>query len=183
MLIRTPEEDIKYVLFTEEQIRKRVQELGQELGEKFRGKTPLMLCVLRGASFFLTDLCRQMKCHVNIDFISASSYFSGTKSSGTVRLDKDSSIDMTDRHLILVEDIIDSGLTLQYLERLFESRKPASITTVAFLDKDVKKPGRNEVDYRGFVIPDEFGVGYGLDYADYYRNLPYIGVLKEECYQ
>ena len=119
MLIRTPEEDIKYVLFTEEQIRKRVQELGQELGEKFRGKTPLMLCVLRGASFFFTDLCRQMKCHVNIDFISASSYFSGTKSSGTVRLDKDSSIDMTDRHLILVEDIIDSGLTLQYLERLF----------------------------------------------------------------
>ena len=183
MLIRTPEEDIKYVLYTEEQIQKRVAELGQELGEKFRDKTPLMICVLRGASFFFTDLCRQMKCHMNIDFISASSYFSGTKSSGTVRLVKDSSIDMEHRHVIIVEDIIDSGLTLEYLVKLFQTRNPASITTVALLDKIVEKPERFHVDYYGFKIPDEFVIGYGLDYADFYRNLPYIGVLKEECYQ
>lgn len=183
MLIRSPEQDIDRVLFTEEQIAARVAEIGKELSVKFRGEKPLMLCVLRGAAFFFTDLCRKMDCLMDMDFISASSYFDGTKSSGTVRLMKDSSIDMTGRHVVIVEDIIDTGLTLSFLKKLFAAREPLSITTVTFLDKQTGEPNRGEVDYCGYLIPNEFVVGYGLDYADYYRNLPYIGVLKEECYR
>ena len=183
MLIRSAKEDVKYVMYTREQIAARIKELGRELTEKFRGKTPLMICVLRGAAFFFTDLCREMNLMMDMDFISASSYFKGTKSTGTVRLVKDSSIDMAGRDVIIVEDIIDSGLTLEYLVKLFQTREPNSITTVTLLDKDVNKPDRFIVDYYGFKIPDEFVIGYGLDYADYYRNLPYIGVLKEECYK
>ena len=183
MLIRSAKEDVKYVMFDRERIAARTRELGRELTEKFKGEKPLMICVLRGASFFFTDLCREMDLLMDMDFIAASSYFSGTKSSGTIRLDKDSSIDMSGRHVVIVEDIIDSGLTLEYLVKLFNTREPKSITTVTLLDKDVDKPDRFHVDYYGFKIPDEFVVGYGLDYADYYRNLPYIGVLKEECYR
>ena len=176
MLIRSAKEDVKYVMYTREQIQNRVHELGRELTAKFGDKKPLMICVLRGAAFFFTDLCKEMDCLMDMDFIA-------TKSSGTIRLVKDSSIDMSGRHVIIVEDIIDSGLTLEYLVKLFETRDPASITTVALLDKEVNKPERFNVDYYGFRIPDEFVIGYGLDYADFYRNLPYIGVLKEECYQ
>ena len=183
MLIRSAKEDVKYVMFTREQIAAKVRELGKALTEKFKDEPPLMICVLRGASFFFADLCREMDCLMDMDFIVASSYFKGTKSSGVVRLDKDSSIDMADRHVVIVEDIIDSGLTLERLVRLFETRNPKSLTTVTLLDKDVAKPDRLQVDYYGFRIPDEFVIGYGLDYADFYRNLPYIGVLKEECYQ
>ncbi len=183
MLIRSAQEDVKYVMFDREQIAARTRELGKELTEKFKDKKPLMICVLRGASFFFTDLCREMDLLMDMDFISASSYFKGTKSTGTVRLVKDSSIDMSNRHVIIVEDIIDSGLTLEYLVKLFKTREPKSITTVALLDKVVDKPERFNVDYYGFKIPDEFVIGYGLDYADYYRNLPYIAVLKEECYK
>ncbi len=183
MLIRSAQEDVKYIMYSCEQIQARVKELGRELTEKFRDKKPLMICVLRGAAFFFTDLCKEMDLLMDMDFIACSSYFNGTKSTGTVRLVKDSGIDMTGRDVIIVEDIIDSGLTLEYLVKLFETRNPASITTVALLDKEVNKPDRFNVDYYGFKIPDEFVIGYGLDYADYYRNLPYIGVLKEECYQ
>lgn len=183
MLIRNAKEDIEYVMFTREEIAARVRELGRELCEKFRDEKPLMICVLRGAVFFFTDLCREMDCLMDMDFISASSYFNGTKSSGVVRLVKDSNIDMENRHIVLVEDIIDSGLTLDYLVKLFATRNPKSITTVTMLDKIVDKPDRFNVDYYGFKIPDKFVVGYGLDYADYYRNLPYIGVIKEACYQ
>lgn len=183
MMIRSAEQDIKSVLLTREQIAARCKELGKMLSDKFRDEKPLMICVLRGAAFFFTDLCREMDCLMDMDFIAASSYFKGTKSTGTVRLVKDSGIDMQGRHVILVEDIIDSGLTLEYLVKLFETRSPKSITTVTLLDKDVNKPDRFRVDYYGFKISNEFVVGYGLDYADYYRNLPYIGVLREECYQ
>lgn len=183
MLIRNAKEDVKYVMFTREQIAARTRELGQELSRKFAGKKPLMICVLRGAAFFFTDLCKEMDCLMDMDFIAASSYFNGTKSTGTVHLVKDSSIDMTGRDVVIVEDIIDSGLTLEYLVKIFRTRDPASVTTVTLLDKEVNKPNRFNVDYYGFKIPDEFVVGYGLDFADYYRNLPYIGVLKEECYQ
>ena len=183
MLIRNAQEDVKYVMYSREQIADRVRELGKELSVKFKGETPLMICVLRGAAFFFTDLCKEMDCLMDMDFIAASSYFKGTKSTGTVHLVKDSGIDMENRHVVIVEDIIDSGLTLEYLVKIFRTRNPKSVTTVALLDKDVDKPERFHVDYYGFKIPDEFVIGYGLDYADYYRNLPYIGVLKEECYQ
>ena len=183
MLIRTPEEDIQSILFTEQQISARVEELAKDLCARMAGKRPLMICVLRGASFFFADLCRRMTMDMDMDFIAVSSYGSGTSSSGAVRLLKDTRYDVEGRDLVLVEDIIDSGLTINYLKRLYAARNPASITTVSFLDKDTGKPGKPGVDLCGYTIQNEFVVGYGLDYADHYRNLPYIGIIKPECYQ
>lgn len=183
MRITTPDNDISQILFTEKQIAARVEALGMQLTEQYRNKKPVMVCVLKGASFFYIDLCRQMQCNIDMDFISVSSYGTGSKSSGVVRLIKDLDTDITGRHVILVEDIIDSGLTLSYLREFFGSRKPASIRTISFLDKTVRHPSHLKTDFCGFEIPDEFVVGYGLDYANYYRNLPYIGILKPEVYQ
>ena len=183
MRITTPDNDISQILFTEKQIAARVEALGMQLTEQYRNKKPVMVCVLKGASFFYIDLCRQMQCNIDMDFISVSSYGTGSKSSGVVRLIKDLDTDITGRHVILVEDIIDSGLTLSYLREFFGSRKPASIRTISFLDKTARHPSHLKTDFCGFEIPDEFVVGYGLDYANYYRNLPYIGILKPEVYQ
>lgn len=183
MKITTPENDISQVLFTEKQIAARVEALGMELTAEYADKKPVMICVLKGASFFYIDLCRQMQCNIDMDFISVSSYGLSSKSSGVVRLVKDLDIDITGRHIVLVEDIIDSGLTLSYLREFFGSRKPASIKTISFLDKVARHPSNLKTDYCGFEIPDEFVVGYGLDYANYYRNLPYIGIIKPEVYQ
>ena len=182
MRITTPENDISQILFTEKQIAARVEALGMELTAEYKEKKPVMVCVLKGASFFYIDLCRQMQCNIDMDFISVSSYGAGSKSSGVVKLIKDLDTDITGRHVILVEDIIDSGLTLTYLKEFFGARKPASIRTISFLDKAARHPSNLKTDYCGFEIPDEFVVGYGLDYANYYRNLPYIGVLKPEVY-
>ena len=182
MLSENPRDDMKKILFEEEQIQARVAELGAQLGADYKDKTPLMICVLRGAAFFFTDLCRRMDCKMDMDFIAVSSYGHGQASTGAVRLVKDVSIDMTGRHVIIVEDIIDTGLTLRYLTKLFKARNAASVATVAFLDKKERREVDMNVDYSGFVIPNEFVVGYGLDFEDYLRNLPYIGVLKEECY-
>lgn len=183
MRITTAEQDIDRVLFTEKQIAARVEALGMELTAEYREKKPVMVCVLKGASFFYIDLCRQMNCRIDMDFISVSSYGASSKSSGVVRLVKDLDTDITGRHVVLVEDIIDSGLTLSYLRDFFGARKPASIRTISFLDKVARHPTHLKTDYCGFEIPDEFVVGYGLDYASYYRNLPYIGVLKPAVYQ
>lgn len=183
MRITTAEQDIDRVLFTEKQIAARVEALGMELTAEYREKKPVMVCVLKGASFFYIDLCRQMDCRIDMDFISVSSYGVSSKSSGVVRLVKDLDTDITGRHVVLVEDIIDSGLTLSYLREFFGARRPASIRTISFLDKVARHPTHLKTDYCGFEIPDEFVVGYGLDYANYYRNLPYIGVLKPEVYQ
>lgn len=182
MKITTAENDISQVLFTEKQIAARVEALGMDLTEQYRDLRPVMICVLKGASFFYIDLCRQMNCNIDMDFISVSSYGVDAKSSGVVRLIKDLDHNITGRHVILVEDIIDSGLTLSYLKELFTARKPASIKTISFLDKVARHTSDLKSDYVGFEIPDEFVVGYGLDYANYYRNLPYIGILKPECY-
>lgn len=183
MKITNPENDIQEVLYTEKQIAARVEALGMELCQEFGDKHPVMVCVLKGASYFYIDLCRQMECHIDMDFIAVSSYGVNAKSTGVVRLIKDLDNNITDRHVILVEDIVDSGLTLHYLKELFGARKPASVTTVSFLDKASRHPKSLCADHFGFSIPDEFVVGYGLDYANYYRNLPYIGILKPECYQ
>ena len=183
MRITTPENDISQILFTEKQIAARVEALGMELAAEYKDKKPVMVCVLKGASFFYIDLCRQMQCNIDMDFISVSSYGAGSKSSGVVKLIKDLDTDITGRHVVLVEDIIDSGLTLSYLKDFFGARKPASIRTISFLDKVARHPSNLKTDYCGFEIPDEFVVGYGLDYANYYRNLPYIGVLKPEVYR
>lgn len=182
MRITTEQNDIARVLFSEEQIARRVKELGAQLMEQYAGKEPLMVCILKGASFFYTDLCRAMHCNVFMDFIAISSYGAGSKSTGVVRISKDLDTNITGRHVVIVEDIIDSGLTLQYLTELLSSRKPASIQTACLLDKRERRGGAAHTGITGFVIPDEFVVGYGLDYAGYYRNLPYIGVLKAEVY-
>ena len=179
MLIRSAAQDIERVLFSEEAIAARVRALGEELSERFRGERPVMVGVLKGASFFLVDLCRRMPCPLDMEFISVSSYGNGSSSSGAVRLLHDLEHDIAGRHVVIVEDIIDSGLTVKYLKELFSARSPASLTSVAFL----QKPGASQpVDLCGFSAPDEFLVGYGLDYAENYRNLPYIGILKNECY-
>lgn len=182
MHITDSSHDIEYTLFTEAQIQKRVAELGAELTEEYRDKSPIIVCILKGASFFYVDLCRKMDCHIFMDFIAVSSYGAAAESSGIVRIIKDLNLSITDRHVIIVEDIIDSGLTLRHLTELFKSRKPASVKTVCLLDKHDRHPSDIGADYCGFVIPDRFVVGYGLDYSDYYRNLPYIGVLKKEVY-
>jgi len=143
----------------------------------------VLVCVLKGASFFYIDLCRCMNCAIDMDFIAVSSYGASAQSTGVVRLIKDLDNNITGRHVVIVEDIIDSGLTMQYLRQLFGARNPASITTISFLDKASRHPESYKTDMCGFEIPDEFVVGYGLDYANYYRNLPYIGILKPECYK
>ena len=176
MKITDAKHDIETVLFTPEQIAARVAEIGKELTARYPGERPLMVCVLKGASFFYIDLCRSMQSHIEMDFIAVSSYGASSKSSGVVRLIKDLDSNIEGKHVVLV------GLTLKYLIELFSSRKPASITTVSFLKKtDVGKQAAH-ADVSGFDIPNAFVVGYGLDYAGYYRNLPYIGVLKPECY-
>ena len=183
MLIRNPQQDIECILYSQQTIADRVRELGKALTEKFGAQRPVMVCVLKGASFFYIDLCRSMECAIDMDFIAVSSYGANAKSSGAVRLNKDQDIHIEGRPVILVEDIIDSGLTLKYLNELFQSRNPASITTVTCLKKKGITGQAWTEDLCGFEVPDKFVVGYGLDYAGYYRNLPYIGVLKEECYR
>lgn len=183
MRITNEQNDIASVLVTEEEIAKRVAEIGAALTEEYEDKMPLVVCVLKGASFFFTDLCRAMKCHLFMDFIAVSSYGGEAKSSGVVRIVKDLDTSITGRHVIIVEDIIDSGLTLKHLRELLSSRKPLSIKTVSLLDKQARHEPELAADVTGFTIPDEFVVGYGLDYASFYRNLPYIGVLKREAYE
>lgn len=183
MLIRSPEQDIERVLFTEKTIAARVEAIASDLVARLNGSRPVMICVLKGAAFFYIDLCRCMNCAMDMDFISISSYGAGSRSTGIVRLIKDLDCNITDRDIIIVEDIIDSGLTIQYLKQLLSARNPKSITTVSFLDKCARHDSSLKTDLTGFDIPDEFVVGYGLDYANYYRNLPYIGILKPECYK
>ncbi len=175
--------DLSKILLTEEQIAKRVAELGEEITEDYKGKFPLLLCILKGAMPFTSDLMRAIKGPVQVDFMAISSYGAGTKSSGVVRILKDLDHSIEGQDVLVVEDIIDSGLTLHYLLDNLRSRRPASLKVVTLLDK----PGRRQVDvktdYNGFDIPDEFVVGYGLDFNERYRNLPYIRVLKPEVYE
>ncbi len=183
MRITTEQNDISEVLFSEEVIKERVEELARQLTIDYEGKDPLMVCVLKGASFFYADLCRSMKCRLFMDFIAVSSYGSNARSTGVVRIIKDLDKNITGRHVVIVEDIIDSGLTLKYLTELLSARKPTSIKTICLLDKITQHKCEIRPDYCGFNMPDHFVVGYGLDYSDYYRNLPYIGILKPETYQ
>lgn len=183
MNITTEQNDIQRVLFSEEQIMQRVDELADQLSKDYDGLEPLLVCVLKGASFFYADLCRKMKTRIFMDFIAVSSYANNSKSTGVVRIIKDLDNNITGRHVIIVEDIIDSGLTLQYLTDLFKSRKPASVKTITLLDKKTEHKLQIEPNYCGFDIPDDFVVGYGLDYSDYYRNLPYIGILDPKVYK
>ena len=177
--------DIASVLISEEAIQARVREMGAQIAEDYRDKNPVMICILKGAVMFYTDLLRAMPIHCSMDFMAVSSYGNRTKASGEVEIRKDLSNSIENRHVIIVEDIIDSGFTLTYLSRMLRARGANSLKICTLLDKPSRRaPGITLVsDYSGFNVPDAFVVGYGLDYAERYRNLPYIGVLKPEIYE
>lgn len=175
--------DIEKVLFTQEDIDGIVSRLGEQITRDYAGKDLVLIAVLRGAVVFMGDLMRKIELPTNIDFMAVSSYGDGVKSSGIVRIIKDLDIDIRGRDVLIVEDILDSGLTLKYLMKNLESRKPASLEVAAFLWKDVEdRTSAVTPKYVGTHCPDAFVVGYGLDYAERYRNLPYLGILKPEVY-
>ena len=176
------ENDIQEILFSEEQLKTRVAEIARQIEEDYAGKEIMLISVLRGSFIFMADLCRAIKLPCTLDFMSVSSYGKGTTSSGQVQITKDLSEDISGRHVIVVEDILDSGNTLSYLLKILENRRPASIRLCTLLDKPDRRVKPVEVHYSGFTIPDAFVVGYGLDYAEKYRNLPYIGILKPAVY-
>lgn len=175
-------EDILKILLTEEQLKKRVKELGAALTQEFKDKEPLFIGVLKGSFVFMADLIRAVDLKSSLDFMAVSSYGRNTSSSGAVNIIKDLNEDIAGRDIIIVEDILDSGITLSYLCGYLKNRKPASITLVTLFDKPSRRKASVKADYVGFEVPDEFIVGYGLDFAEKYRNLPYIGVLKPEIY-
>lgn len=175
-------EDILKILFTEEQLKERVTELGKALTENFAGKEPLFIGVLKGSFVFMADLIRSVDLKSSLDFMAVSSYGRGMSSSGAVNIVKDLNEDIAGRDVIIVEDILDSGVTLNYLCGYLQNRRPKSITLVTLFDKPARRKAPVKADYIGFEVPDEFIVGYGLDFAEKYRNLPYIGVLKPEIY-
>ena len=176
------ENDILKVLFSEEDIAKRVREMGAELTERFQGKRPLFLGVLKGCFIFMSDLIRACPLKSDLEFIAISSYGNATSTSGRVQITHDVQQDISGRDIVIVEDILDSGNTLAFLKNYLLTKGAASITIVTLLDKPSRRTKAITADMAGFVVPDEFVVGYGLDYAQQYRNLPYIGVLKPEVY-
>ena len=176
------ERDILRVLHSEEEIRQRVQTLGEQICEDFQGKNPLFVGVLKGCFLFMADVIRACQLRSEIEFIAVSSYGNGTRSSGNVQITRDLGHDITGRDLIVVEDILDSGNTLSYLIELLKVRRPSSIKICTLFDKPARRTRPIKADYVGFTVPDAFVVGYGLDYDQHYRNLPYIGILKPEIY-
>ena len=175
--------DVERVLLTEDQVRGRVAQLGAAVAAHYAGREPVLVSVLKGSIVFLADLIRATPVPVNIDLMEVSSYGAGTESSGLVRILKDLSGSIEDRHVLVVEDIIDTGLTLNYLLRYLRGKRPASLAVCALLDKPARRLVDIQIDYLGFSIPDQFVVGYGLDFGERYRNLPYVGVLRPDIYQ
>lgn len=167
------------VLIPKEQLEVRVQELARAITSDYEGKRPVLVCVLKGAVLFVADLVRQLPFDLEIEFMAVSSYGQSTESSGVVRILKDLETDIQDRHVLIVEDVIDSGLTLEYLVRSLKARNPASLEIVTLLSKPSRRTAELDCRYTGFEIPEEFVVGYGLDHAGRHRNLPYIGVAEE----
>ena len=176
------DQDILKVLLSEEEIKARVQELGDRLYDRFKDKNPMFVGVLNGCFIFMADLVRAAQLKSEVEFIGLSSYKNATKSSGVVQITRDLQEDINGRDVIIVEDILDSGNTLEFLKKYLMAKGAASVTIVTLLDKPSRREKAITADYAGFVVPDEFVVGYGLDYAQQYRNMPYIGVLKPEVY-
>jgi hypoxanthine phosphoribosyltransferase len=176
-------QDIEKVLITEEEISVKVKELGKALTEEYKDRFPLAIGVLKGAMPFMADLLKNIDTYLEMDFMDVSSYGTSTVSSGEVKILKDLDTSVEGRDILIIEDIIDSGLTLSYLVELFRYRKAKTISIVTLLDKPTGRKADIQADYVGFEVPDAFVVGYGLDYIERYRNLPYIGVLKPEIYQ
>lgn len=180
---RTIHKDIAYVLLDHDHIQQRVQELAQQIDRDYADIEELLLVgVLKGSLMFMVDLARSLQHHVKLDFIAISSYGQATETSGVVRILKDLDTDIGSKHVLIIEDIVDSGLTLAYLRESLQRRNPASLKVCALLNKPGRRNTNVEIDYTGFDIPNEFVVGYGLDYAERYRNLPYVGVLHPQIY-
>lgn len=176
-------DDIKEILLDEQKIAQIVKRLGKQISCDYKGKDLLMISVLKGSVVFMSDLMRAISVPCSIDFMSVSSYGSGTKTSGNVKIIKDLDINLEGRDLLIVEDILDSGKTLSFLLDILLTRNPNSIKLCAFLDKPDRRQAEVQADYIGAQVPDEFVVGYGLDYAEKYRNLPYVGILKPHIYE
>lgn len=174
--------DVAEILLSEREIRGRVVELGQDISADYAGKELLLVCILKGAVIFYADLAREISIPCQMDFMGISSYGNDVKTSGIVRIAKDVDTSITGKHVLIIEDIMDSGLTLNHLKQLLSSRNPASLRIVCLLDKPSRRECDIAPDYCGFSIPNQFVVGYGLDYQGDYRNLPYVGVLKPEVY-
>jgi hypoxanthine phosphoribosyltransferase len=173
-----PTEIIGDILVPADALQERVRELGAQISEDYEGRKLLLVAVLKGAIFFISDLMRAIDIDCEVDFMAVASYGSGTDSSGVVRIIKDLDATIEDRHVLIVEDIVDSGLTLQYLLRTLGARNPASLQVCALLDKPERRKVELPTRYVGFEIPDRFAIGYGLDYAERYRNLPYVATLE-----
>lgn len=174
--------DVQTILFSEAELQARIRALGRQISEDYAGKTPLLVGILKGSVHFFSDLAKSVTVDAAYDFLRASSYADGTESSGTVRLTCDMETDVTGRDVLLVDDIIDSGLTLRSLSELLRARGAESVRLCVLLDKPERRSADISADYVGFVIPNHFVIGYGLDYCQRYRNLPYIGILKPEKY-
>lgn len=175
--------DISAILLDEETIQKRISELAASISKDYEDKNPIIISVLKGSFIFLADLVRALTIPVEIDFLAISSYGSSTVSSGIVSIKKDLDLDVTNRHVIIVEDIVDSGLSLKYIVDYIAKHKAASVKTCVLLDKPTAHKDVIKIDYKGFDIGNDFVVGYGLDFAEKYRNLPYVGILTEEVYK
>ena len=176
-------QDLERIMITEEQIAGRVREVAAQLDKLYEGRRPVVVCILKGSVMFFSDLIRHMETPLELDFMAVSSYGCGTTSTGCLQVKKDLTTDIAGRDVLIVEDIIDSGNTLYNLKKLLNSRSPSSVNIVTLLDKPQRREAPMEPEYTCFVIEDEFVVGYGMDYAEEYRNLPYIGVLKRCVYE
>lgn len=176
-------QDIQTILFDKDVLANKVHELGEQISKDYAGEEVLLVGILKGASVFLSDLIRQISIPTYIDYMVVSSYGNSAETSGVVRIIKDLEDDIEGKNLIIVEDIIDTGLTLEYLRKNLLSRQPKSLKICTLLDKPARRVNEMIIDYKGFEVPDDFIIGYGIDYAEKYRNLPFIGVLKREVYE
>jgi len=175
--------DIERILFSEQDIKKKVKELGEQISRDYKDKNPILISILKGGVVFLADIIRSLNIPIEIEFMGVASYGNSTKSSGVVQITKDCNVDISDRHVLIIEDIVDTGLSLNYITRYLQGKNPKSLKMCVLLDKvDSHEPDIG-MAYKAFEVPNEFIVGYGLDYDEKYRNLPYIGILKKEIYQ
>ncbi|MBB6632401.1 hypoxanthine phosphoribosyltransferase [Clostridium algidicarnis] len=175
--------DIEKILLTEEELEKKVKEIGSQISEDYKGKELVLIGVLKGSVVFMSDLMKEISIYCSMDFMAVSSYGNASESSGVVRILKDLDESIENKHVIIIEDIIDSGITLEYLIKYLKGRNPKSIEIACLLNKKDRRKANIGVKYLGFDVPDYFLVGYGLDFAERYRNLPYIGILKESIYK
>lgn len=176
-------QDVETILLDKDVLKKRIKELGEEISKDYAGEEVLLVGILKGASVFLSDLIRQISLPAYIDYMEVSSYGNSAETSGVVRIIKDLEDNIEGKNIIIVEDIIDTGLTLAYLKQNLLSRHPKSLKICTLLDKPARREKEINIDYKGFDVPDEFIIGYGIDYAEKYRNLPFVGLLKKEVYE